>query len=88
MTKTIAKHPDSTLEDGLRERGVIVRVMWEMKGPKDTQIAWLQLLGVGSKCRLFIVETYKDGGWEVFIQSREGKITECIDEVARVCEES
>jgi hypothetical protein len=68
MTKTHT-YPDNTLAQALRKRGYAVHINWEIKGPKDTQIAWMTHLlannGNGD-WGTFIVQTFKDGGWDVY----------------------
>lgn len=77
-------YPDHTLENGLRERGIPYRVLWEMKGPKDTAISWLAAYLVGS--RVVIVQTYAKGhGWDVYLPSQVGKVEETIEEVIAAC---
>lgn len=44
--------------------GAPCRLLWEMPGPKNTQIAWLSCYSAGKGT--FIVRTYKDGnGYDV-----------------------
>ena len=74
------EYPDHTLENALRERGIPYRVLWEMKGPKDTATSWLAAYLVGS--RVVIVQTYAKGhGWDVYLPSQVGikeVITACV----------
>ena len=80
----ISKHeyPDNTLELALREKGFTVQCMWQMKGPKNSMVAWIECLLVDRV--LFIVETYNENqGWDVFIQSSKGQTSAVIDQVAR-----
>ena len=63
----MSKFPDHTLETALRKRGINVQCMWQMKGPPNTEVAWMECLLVGKT--LVIVQTYKEFGWEVFIAS-------------------
>jgi hypothetical protein len=62
-------YPDHTLELALRalcakanRAGPVV--LWEMKGPLKTQVAWLVAYEINGK--LVIVETFKDGSWTAF----------------------
>lgn len=80
MNKTF---PDHTLENALRDKGIPYRCMWEMKGPKDTHIAWLVAYLVES--RVIIVQTFKDFGWQVFLPSEKGRIDETVQEVIDHC---
>ena len=63
------RFPDQALERALRSKGYAIRCNWQIKGPKDTGIAWMECLtlgGVGST-GIVIVQTYKGGGWEAYI---------------------
>jgi hypothetical protein len=58
-------YPDRTFEEAARKAGAPVQCLWEMKGPRNTAIAWLSALSVNG--RVVIVQTYTDGnGWEVY----------------------
>jgi len=76
-------YPSRVLEEGLREKNIPVQIFWETPGPKDTMVAWISCLMVGNKGVLILVETYFEGGWECFIQSRVGKVDDTIAEVER-----
>lgn len=53
----------------MRERLDRSRLMWEMRGPKDTMIEWLQCWLILSTGRMILIECYKDGnGFDVFPQ--------------------
>jgi hypothetical protein len=81
MTK---QQPDTTLQEKLREQGVSCRLQWEMRGPKDTLVAWLSCYLVNGY--LVIVETYKDNcGWEAFTPSGSIKIDETVADVIARC---
>jgi glycerophosphoryl diester phosphodiesterase len=68
MTHT---YPDNTLAQELRKRGFAVHINWEIKGPKDTEIAWMtHLVATDGKSNFgtMIVQTFKDGnGWNVYV---------------------
>lgn len=81
--KTSKLYPDHTLENGLRDRGVSCRCLWEMKGPPSTHVAWIVAYLV--EARVVLVQTFKDGGWDVFLPSKEGKVEACVDQVAAYC---
>lgn len=71
MTKTKVS-PNRILRDQLRAKDHDVELLWEMRGPKDTAVAWLSCYEVskpdGSNKVLVIVETYENGrGWEAFV---------------------
>jgi hypothetical protein len=85
MTRT---YPDQTLEKALRERGWTVRCNWQMPGPKNTQIAWMEHLTVtdgkgGIGC--VIVQTFKGTGWDVYVEpTNTNDIGETVDAVVRI----
>lgn len=86
MAKTQTKtYPNTTLEKALRERGVPIRLMWEVPGPKDTMVAWLSCYLVNA--RVVIVQTYKDGnGWQVYTPVEDATITGTVEQVIRSSE--
>lgn len=47
-------------------RELNARLMWEIKGPTDTEIASLCAYTVG--CEIVIVQFYKDGGCQHYVQ--------------------
>lgn len=59
---------DDTFESAMRDKGYDVRCQWQMKGPKHTMITGMECLFVrgGGKFQVYIVQTFKGGGWEVF----------------------
>ena len=79
--KTKHVYPDHTLEKRLIEQGCVVRCMWQIKGPKDTLVEWMEYLLVtppDSHPRGVIVQTFKeDSGWTAF---REASVLLNIDE--------
>jgi hypothetical protein len=82
MTKT---YPDHTLENALRARGVPVWALSEIRGPNDTNIAWIVNYAVGKS--LVIVHTYKDGdGWDAFTSLHNlNSVEATIDDVMERC---
>ena len=61
-TKT---YPDTTFEKIARKAGASVTLLWEMRGPKDTSVAWMTCYLVNGMPA--IVQTYGEGnGWNVF----------------------
>jgi hypothetical protein len=82
MTKA-RTYPDHTLEKALRERGIQVRVLWEMKGPKNTLIDWL--VGYAIAGQICIVETFKSGGWDAFTSGQSNLIDETVADVIARC---
>lgn len=69
--RLMANHPnrkkvyaDTTFQNAARAAGATVRCLWEIPGPKDTEIAWITFYQINQSC--CIVETFKDGGWNAF----------------------
>lgn len=52
------------------------RTMWSMKGPKDTAIKTIESYLIGKT--LVIFQSYKDIGWEFYVQASEGHIGTCL----------
>jgi hypothetical protein len=50
--------PNHTWANEQRAAGKIARLLWEIPGPKDTEIAWLSCYAFGTN--VAIVETFKD----------------------------
>jgi hypothetical protein len=84
MTKTTKIYPDHTLEDALRARGIRIHALWENRGPRDTNIAWIVYYAVGNA--IVIVQTYKDhDGWDAFTSLPALSIDATIDDVIARC---
>ena len=66
MTKI---YPDNVYAKMMRDEGKNVRLMWEMKGPPHTDVAWLSCYIINGW--LEIVETFKSGGFIVLKQSSD-----------------
>lgn len=77
MTKT-KSYPSHTFARLAREAGFEPRLFWEIKGPKDTAIAWLSCYVI--KGRVFHVITYDNDGWDV-LRSNE-KLGETVGSIA------
>lgn len=65
------KYPNKTLQSRLRDRDVECRLMWEIKGPKDTDVSWLSCYLVGRNTVIH-VSTYKSGGWDAYLPAAFG----------------
>jgi hypothetical protein len=79
-------YPDRALETRLRERGATVLCLWELRGPKNTSVAWITCYSVhapdGRYSGIIIVETFKDGGWLDFKASETADINATLDTYA------
>lgn len=77
------------VEETLRTEGYSVQTCWEMKGPKDTSVAFLTMYLVhppedGAEGTLMLVQTYFNGGWEAFPQaSRSNEINATMDSIKK-----
>lgn len=74
------------VKETLSNEGYSVQTCWEMKGPKDTSVAFLTMYIVhppeGGHGTLVMVQTYDTGGWEAFPQaSKSLNINETMDAV-------
>ncbi len=77
--------PSQAFTNAARARNFHVRIMWEIPGPKGTQIEWLSCYQVGLS--ICIVETFKDGnGWNVFTPGRTNSIDESVDDALARCD--
>lgn len=76
-------YPDHTLEDAARAAGATVRCLWQIPGPKDTAIAWMECLSIGHG--IVIVETFDGGGWNALSDCRTNRIDETIADVLARC---
>ena len=82
MAKTERVYPDNQLIDHLRAAGLHPHCMWQVKGPKDTSVAWMECWMCSGQ--VFIIQTFKGsagGWWEVFLPCRETTIPATINEV-------
>jgi hypothetical protein len=76
MTKT---YPNRTLETALRNRSIPYRLLWEIKGPPNTQIAWLTAYAIGKG--VCILQTFVDGGWEAYTHDAFNDAGKAVDDV-------
>lgn len=77
------RYPDHTLEDAVRAAGARVVVLWEIRGPRNTQIAWQTCMLVnGGLC---IVQTFKGGGWNALTDSPSPDVDATIADVLARC---
>lgn len=78
-------YPNTVLADRARAADFHCRLMWEIPGPKDSQIAWLSCYQIGLS--LCIVETFKgENGWNAFTPARTNNIDETIADVLARCD--
>ena len=75
--------PNQVFEVAARKTGVIVKLLWEIKGPKDTDIAWMSAYAVNG--RVAIVQTYKSGGWDVYTAGDSNGIDDSINDALTRC---
>lgn len=78
-----ATYPDHTLEDRCREAGAQVMVLWEIKGPKDTDIAWMTCYAISKG--ICVVQTFRQGGWAALTDNPSGDIAETVADVLQRC---
>lgn len=78
-TKSKKVFPNQALEKRLIAEGVAVVCMWQLRGPENTGVAWLECLMANHV--MLIVETYRDGGWEVFTAAQSVDVDLTVAEV-------
>jgi len=76
-------YPNHVIEDAAREAGAFVCCLWEVKGPKDTDIAWMSAFNINGVIAL--VQTYKSGGFEVYTPGSHLSIDETINDALARC---
>lgn len=74
--------PNNECADYLRGCGADVKIIWEIKGPPKTDVAWLSCYLVNGTT--IIVETFSDG-WEAFTPNPSGKVSETIVDILSRC---
>lgn len=72
------QYPDNTLEKALQARGFHVQCNWQIKGPKNTEIVWMEHLYAsnGRVAGGMIVQTFKYDGWNVYVEPTKSNDTE------------
>lgn len=78
-------YPNNTLERRAIEAGAQVRCLWQMRGPKDTGVAWLECLQIGPRGDVVIVETFHHGGWNAFSAPHSNRVYDTITDVLERC---
>ena len=77
-------YPDHTLRDALYNAGHSYRLMWEIRGPKNTSIAWMTCYLVNG-CTV-IVQTFKDRcGWQAFTHNHSIGVDDVVADVIAHC---
>jgi hypothetical protein len=67
-------NPDHTFENRVRAAGHRCHALWEMRGPKDTNVAWIVAYAIDGKGPV-LVQTYEDGdGWDAFSPCRSNEV--------------
>lgn len=76
-TKT---YPDRTLENAIRAAGHRCPCLWEMRGPKNTEVAWIVAYAVGHS--VVMVQTFKNGnGWNAYSSAPTIRVDDTIADV-------
>jgi hypothetical protein len=73
-------YPSRVLVDEIRKRDIPCRLMWEIKGPKDTQIAWITCYLIQRTIVHVLTYTGKNG-WDALTPCQSLKIDETVQEV-------
>lgn len=83
MTEVHPKRPSTILETELKARGIHPRRLWEMRGPKDTDITWMHALMLDRG--IVIVQTFSYGGWDAYTALNDSQISATVDDVIARC---
>lgn len=79
---------DRTFENAMRERGASVRCCWQISGPKNTAVSGMEMLMIHGEAGAFtmaLVQTFADGGWEVYTPpTHRNSIESTLDAVEAV----
>jgi len=84
MSQPAKIYPSRALEEELTKRDCRVRCLWQLAGPKNTGVAWIECLAIwtpGGASSTAIVQTFKEGGWDVYISSGHIEVSATVDEV-------
>jgi hypothetical protein len=79
-------YPSTALVDTIRKLvpDAAVRCLWEVKGPKDTGIAWMACYAIGKS--LCIVQTFTEGGWTAYTPNAENDVAATVADVLNRCQ--
>lgn len=76
-------YPNTTFEKAARDRGARVQCLWQIEGPDNTTVAWIECISVnGTVC---LVQTYDEGGWEVYTPNRSIDVGSTISDALARC---
>lgn len=76
-------YPSHVLAEALRANNIGVCLLWEIPGPRDTEIAWLSCYQVSMQ--ICIVETFHDCGWQAFTPNTENGTDATVKDVMNRC---
>jgi hypothetical protein len=76
-------YPDQTVEKALQAAGARILPMWQVAGPRNTAIAWMECLLVNE--HLVLIQTFKDGGFRAFVSMQGTTADEQVRSVLAAC---
>ncbi len=79
----MAKTPDYPVDFRAIMAPTPCKLMWEIKGPKNTMIAWMSCYAIARN--ICIVQTFKGGGWNALTPNDDGKIEATVTDVRERC---
>lgn len=80
------QYPNREFEHTCLERRIVCLTLWEMRGPPRTAIKWIVAYSV--RGHVVIVQTFRNGGWDVYTSSPSNRIDESIDDALARCKVS
>ncbi len=83
MNLTEKTYPDQTVERAARAAGAQVMCLWQVTGPVDTQIAWLEALLINRS--ICIVQTFIGGGWDAYTSAQSNRADDTLVDVLNRC---
>ncbi len=81
MRENTKTYPSDVLVNQLRAAGHRVGLMWEIKGPKDTMIAWISCYLVNGDMIVHVLTYHKGNGWEYLMPGVEMQTDKVVDDV-------
>lgn len=63
----------------MRAAGIEVHVSWKLRGPPNTDVAWIVCYQMGPGC--VIVETLKNGVWSEFLDGDANFVRDSVDRI-------